>query len=172
MRDTRSATGKPDAKQGKVPAEKTVAVNRRATYEYTILETYEAGIALTGTEIKSIRAGQVSLQHAYVAPREGSLWVYDMHIAPYQAASRWNHEPTRPRQLLLHRREINHLIGAVSAPGHTIVPLRLYLKNGIAKLEIALVRGKRSYDQREAIARREAQRAIERALRRPWERSR
>jgi len=144
---------------------KIVATNRRASHDYFLEERFEAGLVLTGTEIKSIRAGRVSLQHAYVLPRQDELWLIEAHIAPYEHGSRQNHDPTRPRKLLLHRRQINRLIDQVSIRGYTIVPTQLYLKDGLAKLEIALARGKRQYDKREAISKRESDRQMERALR-------
>lgn len=143
---------------------KTVATNRKAAYDFHLEKRYEAGLVLKGTEIKSIRAGQVSLKEGYVQPRGGELWLIDVHIAPYGPSGRYGHEPTRPRKLLLHRREIDRLISRVLERGYTIVPLRMYLKEGRAKIEIALARGKRKYDKRQAIAKRTAQRDIERAL--------
>jgi SsrA-binding protein len=144
---------------------KVIATNRRASHDYFLEERYEAGLVLTGTEIKSVRAGKVSLQHSYVLPQRDELWLIDAHIAPYEHGSRQNHDPKRPRKLLLHRREINRLIDQVSIRGYTIVPTQLYLKDGRAKLEIALARGKRQYDKRQAISERESQRQMERALR-------
>jgi len=142
-----------------------IATNRRAAHDYHLEKRYEAGLVLTGTEVKSIRAGRVSLKEGYVQPRDGELWLIDVHIAPYDPAGKYVHEPKRPRKLLLHRWEINRLISRVRERGYTIVPLRLYLKQGRAKVEIALARGKREYDKRQAIARRDAQRDVERALR-------
>jgi SsrA-binding protein len=144
---------------------KIIAKNRRATFDYDLLDRFEAGLALKGTEIKSIRAHQVSLQRAYVQARDGELWLLEANIAPYAQASRENHEPTRPRKLLLHRREINKIIDELTQKSLTMVPTRLYLKEGRAKLEVALARGKRKYDKREDIARRESDRRIDRALR-------
>lgn len=145
---------------------KVVARNRKALHDYHIEERYEAGLVLRGTEIKSIRAGRVSLREGYVRPREGELWLLDVHIGPYKPAGRhFAHEPRRPRKLLLHRHEIDRLIADVESSGHTIVPLRMVLKNGLAKVEIALVKGKRAYDKRQAIAKRDAQREVERAMR-------
>ncbi len=143
---------------------KTIATNRKAAHDFNLEDRYEAGLVLKGTEIKSIRAGRVSLKEGYVQPRRGELWLIDVHIAPYEPAGRYGHEPKRPRKLLLHRREIDRLISRVQERGYTIVPLRLYLKEGRAKIEIALARGKRKYDKRQAIAKREAQRDVERAL--------
>jgi SsrA-binding protein len=146
--------------------EKTITLNRKAGHDYHILRTLEAGISLLGSEIKSLRDGHVSIREAYVRPQEGELWLVGAHISHYQPAGRMNHEPTRSRRLLLHRREIRELEREIGSAGITIVPLRLYLKNGMAKLEIALARGKKSYDKREAIAKRDAERAMQRALRR------
>lgn len=149
---------------------KTVATNRKARHDYHILDTYEAGIVLTGSEIKSARAGRVSLREGYVAIRDGELWMVNCHIAPYDPASRENHEPRRDRKLLMHRRQIERLARDVQDPGHTIVPLRMYLKKHWAKVEIALVRGKRQYDKRQVIAEREAERKIRRTIKdqRQW----
>ncbi len=143
---------------------KVVSQNRKAFYDYSIEESYEAGIVLTGTEIKSIRAGRVNLKDGYARPDNGELWLYNVHIARYEAGSRTNHEPTRPRKLLLHRRQINELAGRVTQKGYTLVPLKMYLKNGVAKVEIGLARGKKRYDKRESIARREAEERMDRAL--------
>ncbi len=143
---------------------KVVATNRKAYHDYFIIETYEAGIVLTGTEIKSVRASRVSLREGYVLPRNGELWLMNVHIAPYEHGGIWDHDPKRPRKLLLHRREINKLLGKVRERGYTIVPLRMYLKNNRAKVEIALVKGKRKYDKREAIAKRDE----ERRMRHEW----
>jgi SsrA-binding protein len=143
---------------------KTVTTNRRAYHNYHILDGREAGIALTGTEIKSIRDGRVNLSDAYVRPERGELWLLNAHIARYQAGSYLSHEPTRPRRLLLHRKEINELTSKVAEKGLTLLPTRLYLKGSQAKVEIALARGKKLYDKREAIMRREMEREIERAV--------
>ncbi len=143
---------------------KTVATNRKAFHNYIIEESLEAGIALTGSEIKSIRAGRVNLSDAYVRPGGRELWLLNAHIARYEASSYQSHEPTRPRKLLLHRKQINNLIAEVKQKGYTLVPLKLYLKDGIAKVEIALARGKKLYDKRETIARRESDREIEKAI--------
>jgi SsrA-binding protein len=146
--------------------EKTVTLNRKAGHDYHILRTLEAGLSLVGTEIKSVRSGQVSIREAYVRPGDGEMWLVGAHIAQYPPAGRANHDPTRSRRLLLHRREIGELQREVQSAGVTLVPLRLYLKDGIAKLEIALARGKKSYDKREAIAKREIERQMQRAVRR------
>jgi SsrA-binding protein len=147
-------------------AEKVIAVNRKALHDYHILETVEAGLVLTGTEIKSIRAGRVSLREAFARPDDDELWLLGAHIAQYPAAGRFNHEPTRKRKLLLHKGEMRELSAALEEKGLTLVPLRLYLKKGRAKVELALARGRRSHDKREAIAKREAERQMQRAIRR------
>jgi SsrA-binding protein len=147
--------------------DKTLVSNRRARREYFIEETCEAGLVLKGSEIKSIRAGRANLQDSYVTIRDGEAWLINSHVSPYKQASIENHEPKRDRKLLLNRREISRLLGKVQAKGYTIVPLRLYLKNNRAKVEIALARGKKLYDKRADLAKRQAQRDIERALRRP-----
>ncbi len=145
---------------------RTITVNRKAYHDYLIEETVEAGLVLTGTEIKSIREGRVNLREGYAKEEKGELWLQNVHIAPYQAGSYLNHEPTRPRKLLLHRDQIVRLAGAVSRKGLTLVPIKLYLKNGLAKVEIGLARGKKAYDKRETLAKREAERQIERAIKR------
>lgn len=144
---------------------KIVYNNKRATFDYELLERIEAGLVLTGTEIKSVRASMVSLQRSYVQARGDELWLLEANISPYEHGNRENHEPTRPRKLLLHRREINRILTNLAQKGLTIVPTRLYLKGGRAKIEIALARGKRKFDKREDIARRDADRQVERALR-------
>jgi SsrA-binding protein len=146
--------------------EKTISVNRKAGHDYHILRTVEAGLSLLGTEIKSIREGKVSIREAYVRPQSGEMWLVGAHIAHYPPAGPTNHDATRSRRLLLHRKEIRELERDSQTAGTTVVPLRLYLKDGIAKLEIALARGKKAYDKREAIAKRDAERQIQRALRR------
>jgi SsrA-binding protein len=143
---------------------KTVATNRKARHEYFILETYEAGIALQGSEIKSIRAGQISLAEAYIRIDGQQAWLEDAHIAPYAQANRFNHDPRRPRKLLLHAKEINKLWNEVRQKGVTIIPLSVYLKEGRAKVEIAIAKGKKLYDKRADMAERDAKRDIERQL--------
>lgn len=144
---------------------RAITSNRKALHDYFIEETYEAGVALTGSEIKSVRRGKVNLRDSYARIERGEVWLYQCHISPYEETGEYfNHDPLRPRKLLLHRGEIDGLIGKVQAKGLTLVPLRLYLKGGRAKIELAVARGKRSYDKREAIAEREAQREIERTL--------
>jgi len=141
---------------------KTVATNRKAFHNYHIGEKIEAGIALTGSEIKSVRSGRVSLGDAYVRPEGGELWLLNAHIARYEASSYLSHEPTRPRKLLLHRKEIDNLSSKVAEKGMTLVATRLYLKGSIAKVEIALAKGKKLYDKRESISRREVERELAR----------
>lgn len=145
---------------------KTVATNRKAYHNYHIGDSIEAGIALTGSEIKSVRSGRVSLGDAYVKPERGELWLLNAHIARYEASSYLSHEPTRPRKLLLHRKEIDNLTSKVSEKGLTLVPTRLYIKDSIAKVEVALAKGKKLYDKRESISRREVARELARATKR------
>jgi len=143
--------------------DKTVAINRRARHDYAVEETLEAGIVLTGTEIKSIRAGRANLAEAYARIERGEAWLIGAHIAPYEQGNRNNHEPTRVRKLLLHRDQISELVGRTQAKGFTLVPLRLYIQHGIAKLELGVARGKKAYDKRRAIAERDARRELERS---------
>ncbi len=143
---------------------KTVATNRKAYHDYHLQDNIEAGIVLTGTEIKSIRAGRVNLRDAYVKPENSELWLLNAHIARYEPSSYLSHEPTRPRKLLLHRKQIVNLTSKVQEKGLTLVPLKLYIKNGIAKVEVALAKGKKLYDKRESIIRRETEREIDRAI--------
>ncbi|HTI29487.1 MAG TPA: SsrA-binding protein SmpB [Methylomirabilota bacterium] len=143
--------------------DKTVAVNRRAHHQYAIEETLEAGLALTGTEIKSIRAGRVNLAEAYARIERGEAWLIGAHIAPYEQGNRNNHEPTRTRKLLLHRDQIAELVGRTQAKGFTLVPMKLYIRNGMAKLEIGIGRGKKEFDKRRTIAERDARRDLERS---------
>jgi SsrA-binding protein len=145
---------------------KTVATNKKAFHNYFVGERIEAGIALTGSEIKSVREGRVSLADAYVRPESGEMWLWNAHIARYDPSSYMGHEPTRPRKLLLHRKEINSLAGKVAEKGLTLVATRLYLKDSIAKVEIALAKGKKLYDKRETITRREVERELARTLKR------
>jgi SsrA-binding protein len=142
-----------------------VSRNRRASHDYHLLERYEAGLELTGTEIKSVRDHKVSLQRAYVQPRGDELWLFEANIAPYEHGNRENHEPTRPRKLLLHRREINKVLDALRSKGVTMIPTKMYLRDGWAKVEVAVARGKKLYDKRADIAKRDAERQVERALR-------
>ncbi len=149
----------------KSEGKKIIAKNKRARFEYEILELFEAGLLLKGTEIKSIRANKVSLQRSYVQARDGELYLIDAHIAEYEHGNRENHEPTRARKLLLHRKEINKILDQLQQKGLSCVPTMLYLKNGRAKLEIALGRGKKLHDKRQTVAKRDSQRQVERALR-------
>ena len=142
----------------------TVALNRRARHEFSIDETFEAGIVLTGTEIKSIRAGKANISSAYARIDRNEAWLIGADIAPFEGGNRYNHDPKRDRKLLLHRREIDELLGRTKAKGQTIVPLRLYLHRGKAKLELGLARGKQLHDRRRDIADRDAKRDIARQL--------
>jgi SsrA-binding protein len=141
---------------------KIVAKNRKAKFEYFLLENYEAGISLKGSEIKSIRAGQISIAEAYVQITEEEAWLINAHIAPYDPASRENHDPLRKRRLLLHKNEIYDIWQAVRSKGLTVIPTEVYLSNGLAKLNIALAKGKKLYDKRQEIAKRDYQRDLER----------
>ena len=146
---------------------KVIALNRKASFEYFLMEKFEAGLSLVGSEIKSIRAGQISIQEAYVDVQEGKeAWLVEAHIAPYeQAGTHFNHEPKRKRRLLLHKKQITELWNNVRIKGMTVVPLRVYLKDGRAKIEIALAKGKKAYDKRATIAKRDEARNNERATR-------
>ncbi|NLY53025.1 MAG: SsrA-binding protein SmpB [Firmicutes bacterium] len=144
---------------------KVLAENRRARHDYFIEETYEAGLALQGTEVKSIRAGRVNMRDSFARVDDGQLILYNMHISPYEQGNRFNHDPLRPRVLLMHKREIMRLLGLTQTKGYTLIPTKLYLKNGRIKLELGLAKGKKLYDKREAIAKRDAQREISRAMR-------
>jgi len=148
--------------------EKILATNRKAYHDYHIDETFEAGIALTGTEIKSVRAGSINLRDSYAQVKNGELWLMNAHIAPYEPASRQNVDPYRDRKLLMHRREIMRLFGRVQEKGFTLVPLKVYLKKNRAKVEIGLARGKKLYDKREAISKRDAAREMARAVKRDF----
>lgn len=143
---------------------KTIATNRKAYHNYFIGDSVEAGIALTGSEIKSIRAGRVSLGDAYVKPEGGELWLVNAHIARYESSSYMCHEPKRARKLLLHRKEIKNLTSRIKEKGLTLIPIRLYIKNHLAKVGIALGKGKKFYDKREAIAKRDSDREISRTV--------
>ena len=141
-----------------------LATNRRAFYDFEILDRYEAGLVLTGTEIKSMRAGRMDLRDAYARSQNGELWLMNLYIAPYELASSSNHDPRRPRKLLLHRIEIDRLAGTAAEKGFTIVALRLYIRNHVAKAELALARGKRQYDKRQSIINREMDMEARRAM--------
>ena len=143
---------------------KVVATNRKAHHEYFLLDTYEAGIALQGSEIKSIRAGRVSLAQAYVTVEANEVWLVNAHVAPYEQANRYNHDPLRRRKLLLHQKEIREIWGNVRQKGVTLVPLRMYLKEGRAKVEIAVAKGKKLYDKRADLAERDAQLEMDRQV--------
>jgi SsrA-binding protein len=145
---------------------KVIATNRKASFEYFLMEKFEAGLALQGTEIKSIRAGQVSIQESFIDIKDGrEAWLVEAHIAPYEQASRFNHDPKRRRKLLLHKKQILELWNNVRIKGMTVVPTRIYLKKGRAKIEIALAKGKKAYDKRATIAKRDEARNSERATR-------
>jgi SsrA-binding protein len=169
-----SATGGVAAKRtpSDRPAERAFATNRKAYHDYEVLESLEAGIELTGTEIKSIRAGKVNLRESYARVQNGEAWLYNMHISPYDQGNRWNHEPLRPRKLLLHRGEIGRLASKSQEQGLTLVPLRMYPARGHAKVEIAIVRGKRQYDKRHVIADRESKRDLDRVVKEAYARGR
>jgi SsrA-binding protein len=155
------------AKSGKRKmASGDVATNRQARYRYHLLDKWEAGVALTGTEVKSLRGGKAQIKDGYAAVRDGELWLHNVHIPPYAPASRENHEPERPRKLLLHRREIEKLVAGTRERGLTVVPTRVYFSDGRAKVEIALARGKDVGDKRQAIKERELKREMDRARRR------
>ena len=142
---------------------KIIAENRKARHDYHIDDVLEAGMVLKGTEVKSLRQGRVNLKDAYARIKQGEVFVHQMHIGPFPVAHSDNHDPLRPRKLLLHSREIKRLLGKVNEQGFTLVPLRLYFKSGRVKLQLALARGKRQYDKREAIRRRDEQRELDRA---------
>src|SRR5215203_5160205 len=142
-----------------------VATNRQARHRYHLLDTWEAGVVLTGTEVKSLRGGKAQLKDGYAAVRDGEVWLHNVHIPPYGPATRENHEPERPRKLLMHKREIERLIGKTREKGLTLVPTRLYFRDGRAKVEIALARGKDVGDKRQTIKEREMKREMERAIR-------
>ena len=144
---------------------KVITENRKAFHDYFVEEKLETGIILRGTEIKSIRRGKVNLKDSYARVEGGELWLYQMHISPYEEGNRFNHEPLRPRKLLLHKGEINKLIGKVQQQGLTLVPLKLYLKHGLAKVDLGVCKGKKNYDKRQDIAERDAKREIERHMR-------
>ncbi|MGH7466657.1 MAG: SsrA-binding protein SmpB [Longimicrobiales bacterium] len=160
MSSSRSGADQPAGK-------KTIARNKKALHEYQILETWEAGIVLAGPEVKSVRAGHVSLSEAFARIERGELWLHGMHISPYDPASRWNADPLRPRKLLMHTREIRRLMGATEQRGLTLVPLELYLLRGRVKIGLALARGKKLHDKRETLKRKDMEREVRRALSKP-----
>jgi SsrA-binding protein len=143
---------------------KTVTENRKARHEYHILETFEAGLALTGTEVKSLRVGKANLQDSYARVENAELMLYNMHISPYEQGNQFNHEPKRTRKLLMHKQEIMRLLGKTREKGLALVPLKVYFKNGLAKIELALAKGKKLYDRRDDIAARDARREMDRAI--------
>ena len=143
---------------------KVIVTNRKARHDYHFLDTWEAGIVLTGTEVKSLRAGKINLTDSYAAIDSGEAYLYNVHVSPYEQGSHFNHEPARRRKLLLHRSEIRKLIGSVVEKGLTLIPKRVYFKRGRAKVEIALAKGKRDYDRRRTIMERDARRDMERTL--------
>jgi SsrA-binding protein len=155
----------PPAKDGK-PTVKVVADNRRARHEYDILEVYEAGIVLSGTEVKSIRMGRANLSDSFARVEKGELWLFNCNISPYDHGNRFNHEPLRKRRLLMHRREIQKLKSKMQEKGLTLVPLKLFFKGNWAKLDIALAKGRQLYDKREAIAKKENKRQLDRLIKR------
>jgi len=157
------------ARKKRVPetanADQSISYNRTALFDYAVEDKFEAGIVLTGSEIKSIRTGKVSLREGFVRVKDGEAWLEGVHIAPYEFGTDNNHEPERPRKLLLHKGELADLGSKTGASGYTVIPIHLYLKRGRAKLEIAVARGRRQYDKRQAIAERESKREIARQLR-------
>ncbi|NLX83208.1 MAG: SsrA-binding protein SmpB [Clostridiales bacterium] len=150
----------------KIKGVKTLVQNRRARHEYFVEESLECGIELRGTEVKSIRQGKANIQESYARVREGQVFVDGMHISPYEQGNRFNTDPLRPKRLLLHKSEIRKLQGAVSRQGYTLIPLQLYLRDSLVKLELGVCRGKRLHDKRDDLARKDAERDMERAMRR------
>jgi SsrA-binding protein len=153
------------AKDENAPNIQSVARNRRASHEYHILETWEAGLVLQGTEVKSLRDGKANINDAFGIVKDGAVWLLNMHVSPYERGGYTNHEPARTRKLLLHQKEIRRLIGAVERQGLTLVPLEVYFKNGYAKVRLALAKGKQQHDKRQAVRERDAQREMARAIR-------
>ena len=166
MPPKRKKKKQPEQQRSGQPRIRTVADNRRARFDYDILDRIEAGIVLTGTEIKSVRDARVTIRDAYAQARNGEMWLHNMHVAAWTSAGPWGHEPTRSRKLLLHAGEIDRFSRAAGQRGLTMIPLRLYIKGHHAKVELALAKGRRRYDKRQAIMRRESDREIARALRR------
>lgn len=148
----------------KKPGIKPVVDNRKARHNYHIKEAFEAGMVLKGTEVKSLRMGKGNLQDAYAVVKSGEVWVNNFHISPYDKGNIFNHDPLRPKKLLLHKREINRLMGLQQEKGYTLIPLKIYFKNGLAKMDLAVAVGKKLYDKREDIAARDAKRQVERAI--------
>jgi SsrA-binding protein len=153
------------AKQEAAPERQSIARNRRASHDYHILDKWEAGIVLTGTEVKALRTGKANLTDAYGVVNDGEVWLLNLHISPYEQGNQFNHEPTRTRKLLLHRREIRRLIGSVEREGLTLIPLELYFVKGKAKVSLALGKGKKLHDKREDARKREDEREMARAMR-------
>ena len=151
-------------KPSEAPGEKNITVNRKARHDYAIEETFEAGLMLTGSEVKSLRAGKAQLKDSYGRIKNNELWLFNAHISEYAPSAQFGHEPTASRKLLMHRREIDRLIGKLREKGLTLIPLRLYFKNGRAKVELGLGRGKKQYDKRESIKERETKREVDRAM--------
>jgi SsrA-binding protein len=162
---SRAESLRPMSKPDEQPEIESIAKNRRARHDYAIIDTYEAGLVLTGSEVKSLREGKANLSDAYGIVRNGELFIINLHISVYERASYNNHEPTRTRKLLLHKREIGRLIGAIERQGLTLIPLELYFKRGIAKVAIALGKGKKQHDKREDAKAKDADREIARAVR-------
>ena len=159
----KSSTGGAKATDGKA-RDRVAIANRRARHEYFILDTYECGMVLVGSEVKSIRDGRANVADAYARVEDGEIWLYGMHVSPYPFA-RIGHDPTRRRKLLLHRAEIDRLVGKLNEPGLTLVPLKVYFQHGLVKVELAVVRGKRQWDKRQAMAERDAKLEADRAMR-------
>jgi SsrA-binding protein len=158
-------TNKPPKTEQKEERRESIAKNRRARFDYTILDTWEAGIVLTGSEVKSLRDGKANITDAYAILKDGEVYLLNLHVSPYEKASFFNHEPTRTRKLLLHRKEIKKLIGSVERQGLTLIPLELYFKRGRAKVAIALGKGKQSHDKRADLKRKDDEREMQRAVR-------
>lgn len=148
-----------------LPEERIAISNRKARHDYQILDVYEAGMVLKGSEVKSLRQGRANLQDSYAALKRGEMWLYNMHISPFEQANRFNHDPTRERKLLLNKSELRKLIGKTTEKGLTLVPLKVYFKKGIAKVELALAKGKKDYDRREDIKKRDVEREMRREFR-------
>ena len=148
---------------------KIISKNRRARHDYHLMDSFEAGLVLTGPEIKSVRANKVSLRHSFVQAKDGELWLFEANIAPYDRAGYEKQDPTRPRKLLLHKREIAKIMEALATKGLTMVPTKMYLRDGWAKVEVALARGKKQYDKRQSLAKRDANRQVERALKEKYQ---